>query len=122
MTAAERTALGKHAAAARWGKGRRRYDRIEIAGFCERHDVASFSLFGSILRRDFNSGSDVDVIVDFVPGSPRSFMKLVTMTRELESMFGRRVDLCTRKGILSSESKTRKTEILRTAKEIYVQA
>jgi uncharacterized protein len=94
-----------------------RYNRSLIVDFCSRHGVSSFSFFGSILRDDFNPGSDVDVLIDFAPGSPRSFMKHVLMTRELEDMFKRRVDLCTRRGIASYRQKA---EILRTAKEIYV--
>lgn len=114
--------LGRRAAMTRWGKHGRRYDRSQIADFCLRHGVSSFALFGSILRRDFNPRSDVDVLVVFAKDAPRSFMKLVTMTRELELMFGRPVDLCTKSAVLRSESRSRKNEILKTAKEIYAEA
>ncbi len=84
--------------------------------------VSSFALFGSILRRDFGPRSDVDVLVQFSPKAERSIVKFVGMIRELEIMFGRHVDLCTKGAELQSESKARRDEILETAREIYVQA
>jgi len=33
-----------------------------IKAFCERHGVAEFSLFGSVLRSDFGPHSDVDLM------------------------------------------------------------
>ena len=52
--------------------GRIRFDNAEpeqpIAEFCRRHGVRRLSVFGSILRDDFNPQSDVDVLVEFLPG------------------------------------------------------
>ena len=39
-----------------------------IADFCRRHRVKRLSLFGSILRDDFGPDSDVDFLVEFLPG------------------------------------------------------
>jgi predicted nucleotidyltransferase len=43
-------------------------DQEKIASFCRRHHIERFALFGSALRRDFRSDSDVDVLVEFSPG------------------------------------------------------
>jgi len=46
-------------------------DRKRIAEFCRRWKIAEFSLFGSALREDFETQSDVDVLVGFeadIPG------------------------------------------------------
>jgi predicted nucleotidyltransferase len=43
-------------------------DRAAIADFCQRHHVRRLALFGSVLRDDFGSQSDVDVLVEFEPG------------------------------------------------------
>ena len=40
----------------------------QIAQFCHRHHIRKLSLFGSVLRDDFGSKSDVDVLVEFEPG------------------------------------------------------
>lgn len=51
------------------------------------------SLVGSALRDDFYPDSDVDVLVEFLPGHVPGF-EFVTIERELSSLLqGRRVDL-----------------------------
>ena len=39
-----------------------------IAAFCRRNHIRQLGLFGSVLRPDFRSESDVDVLVEFDPG------------------------------------------------------
>ncbi len=45
-----------------------------IAEFCQRHRIRKLSLFGSVLRDDFRPDSDIDVLVEFEPGSSRKFV------------------------------------------------
>ncbi len=66
-----------------------------VADFCRRHHIRKLSLFGSVLRDDFGPGSDVDVLVEFEPGSVPGFFGLHEMERELSVAFGRKVDLNT---------------------------
>ena len=40
---------------------------VEIIKFCQRCQVKQFYLFGSVLRDDFTSESDIDVMVEFFP-------------------------------------------------------
>ncbi len=54
-------------------------DRARLAAFCRRWGVAEFALFGSVLREDFGSESDVDVLVTFSPDVQRSLFDLVDM-------------------------------------------
>jgi len=37
----------------------------EIARFCQKWQIMELALFGSVLREDFNSESDVDMLVTF---------------------------------------------------------
>ena len=68
----------------------------DIAAFCERHHVLKLALFGSVIRQDFRPGSDVDVLVEFVPGKGPGLIGMAGMEQELSSMIGgRRVDLRT---------------------------
>lgn len=67
----------------------------QIEAFCKRHHVAKLSLFGSILRDDFRPDSDIDVLVEFLPGSRVSLFDLGGMLMELRTMLGRDVDLRT---------------------------
>lgn len=65
-----------------------------IAGFCRRHHIRRLALFGSILRDDFGPESDVDVLVEFEPGT-RVGLSFFTMQDELTTILGRQVDLNT---------------------------
>lgn len=40
----------------------------KIVDFCRRHHIRKLSLFGSVLRDDFGSDSNIDVLVEFEPG------------------------------------------------------
>lgn len=76
----------------------------QIENFCNRWQVAEFALFGSVLRNDFRSDSDVDVMVQFLPDSHPTLFDLVEMEDELRQVFNRDIDLVTRKGIASSRN------------------
>lgn len=67
-----------------------------VAKFCRMHGVSELALFGSVLREDFNSDSDVDVLVEFLPGRRVSLFDVAGMELELIEMLGRDVDLLTR--------------------------
>ena len=94
-------------------------DRVAIADFCRRWKILDFALFGSVLREDFRSDSDVDVLVAFEPGSGWSLLDHVTMEEELSSLFGRKVDIVTRPAIERSTNWIRRRAILDTAQPIY---
>jgi len=85
-----------------------------IADFCRRHYIRRLSLFGSILRDDFKSDSDVDLLVEFEPGATPGF-GFVGIQEELSAILGRKVDLNT-SGFLS---KYFRDEVLREAEVLY---
>jgi len=64
----------------------------EIMAFCTRNSIARLSLFGSILRDDFTPESDVDVLVEFLPGKTPGMFGIVRMQIELTRLFGRVID------------------------------
>lgn len=66
-----------------------------IAEFGRRHGVRRLSLFGSILRDDFRSDSDIDMLVEFYPGRTPGMIGFGGMILELSAMLGRRVDFRT---------------------------
>jgi predicted nucleotidyltransferase len=93
-----------------------RVPRRKIADFCKRWKVVEFSLFGSILRDDFNSDSDVDVLVTFAPDAQVSLFDMAQMELELKTIFAREVDLVEKASLYNPY---RRREILRTAKRVY---
>ena len=68
-------------------------DPIDL--LCKRHAVRELSLFGSILRDDFDPvSSDVDVVVSFGPPPGESLARqYFDFKRDLEQLIGRPVDL-----------------------------
>ncbi|MHB9132726.1 MAG: nucleotidyltransferase family protein [Armatimonadota bacterium] len=90
-----------------------------IADFCRRWKVVEFALFGSVLREDFRPTSDVDVLVTFAPDAHWTLFDHVQMQEELATIFGRKVDLVTKRGIERSRNPLRRKAILDSAEVIY---
>ena len=67
---------------------------VKIADFCRRHNIRRLALFGSVLGDDFTADSDVDVLVEFEPGT-RLGLKFFALQEELSLILGRKVDLNT---------------------------
>ena len=65
----------------------------EIAEICRRHRVKELSLFGSAARGEMRADSDVDLLVDFLPGARPGLLGVSAMMREFTVLLGRRVDL-----------------------------
>ncbi len=91
-----------------------------IVGFCRRWKIVEFALFGSVLRDDFRPDSDLDVLVTFAPEAAWSLFDHVTMQDELKALFGRAVDLVSRRGLERSQNYIRRKAILSSAQVIYV--
>ena len=94
----------------------------KIADFCRRWKIIEFALFGSVLRGDFRPDSDIDVLVTFASDAGWSLFDHVEMQDELKSLFGRNVDLVSRRGIERSRNPIRRKEILESAEVIYAAA
>ncbi len=75
-------------------------DKEKIRDFRKRHYIHKLAVYGSALRGDFGPGSDIDVLVDFMPGHVPGFFRLFDMEEELSVIFGgRKVDLRTREDL-----------------------
>jgi predicted nucleotidyltransferase len=92
----------------------------KIADYCRRWKITEIALFGSALRDDFNPESDVDVLVTFDRDAHWTLFEMVDMQGELKEIFGRDVDLVSRRGIESSQNYLRRKEILSSAEVIHV--
>jgi len=91
-------------------------DQATLTDFCQQHGVAKLALFGSALRDDFDTAhSDVDLLVEFMPGVSKSLFKLVRMEHALERIFRRQVDLTTP----GSLSKYFRDDVLSAAVVLY---
>ncbi len=93
--------------------------REKIAEFCKKWKIREFALFGSVLRIKFHADSDIDVLVTFDVDAKHTLFDLVHMQDELKEIFGREVDIISRRGIESSRNYIRRDAILNSAEEIY---
>jgi|SRR6266511_448631 len=93
--------------------------QAEIAAFCRRHHIRKLALFGSVLRSDFRSNSDIDVLVEFDPDHVPGFIRLAGIELELSTLLGgREVDMNTPR-CLSSYFRDK---VLAEAEVLYAEA
>lgn len=93
--------------------------RAKIEDFCKRWKIVEFSFFGSILRDDFHSDSDIDVLIEFIPNSPWGLLDLAKMEQELCQILNRPVDLVNKKAVEKSHNWIRRQNILESAEVYY---
>lgn len=55
-------------------------------------------LFGSFVRNEQNDKSDIDIVVEFLPGR-KSYDNFINLVFFLENLFGRKVELLTPESI-----------------------
>ena len=68
----------------------------KIAEFCKSNYIIKLSLFGSVLRDDFNETSDIDILVEFDKGHIPGFIRLANIANQLsEILEGKKVDIRT---------------------------
>ena len=89
-------------------------DREKVAEFCRARGIRKLSLFGSVLRDDFDPArSDVDVLAE-LPAS-RPGWEFFGWQEDLAAILGRKVDLHTPHSL----SKYFRGEVLRDALTVY---
>ena len=94
-------------------------DPDRLAALCEKWKIARLELFGSVLREDFGPESDVDVLVSYRPDAEWSLMDTVEIESELSTLFGRRVDLVSRRAVERSYNWVRRRAILGSARNLH---
>lgn len=92
-------------------------DRERLAAFCRENRIRRLAFFGSVLRDDFGPDSDVDVLVEFEPGTRLGY-RYIRIMDDLSQLIGRRVDMMTPNSIRPAY----RDEILSTARDYYVAA
>ena len=94
-------------------------NQTAIRGFCQKHQVARFYLFGSILRDDFSESSDVDVLLDLGERC-LGYDEHFAMVGELRALFERAVDLVEERQLLSGHTHPSiVANIMKSRKMIY---
>jgi predicted nucleotidyltransferase len=100
-------------------------DMEKIATFCKKWHIARLEIFGSVLRDDFKSDSDLD----FLYTAGARFRRELAygpwaqnrIAEELSRLMGREVDLIERRQIEKHRNWIRREHILNTALPVYVE-
>ena len=72
--------------------------KAKINQICQHYNISKLSLFGSVLRHDFTTESDIDILVEFEPGKTPG-LAIIRIEDELSHLLGRVVDLRTPKDL-----------------------
>ena len=93
------------------------FDRSRLRQFCRENGIKKLSLFGSVLRDDYGTESDIDILVEFMPGEIVGFFRLARTERELSNILGsRKVDLRTPEDL----SDYFRERVIAESEELYV--
>jgi len=87
-----------------------------IEGFCRKWEITELAVFGSALRDDFRSDSDLDFLATFSDEAKWSVFDHGRMSEELSRLLGRRVDIVEKDDL---NNPFRRKEILATNRIIY---
>jgi predicted nucleotidyltransferase len=67
---------------------------------------------GSIVREDFNKNSDIDLLVSYLPSVSIGLLDMVELKEKMEDLFGRSIDLMSKKAIENGKNKLKKEIVL----------
>lgn len=91
----------------------------KIALFCKENGIRRMAVFGSALRQDFHSESDIDILVEFETDRIPGLFGMARMERELAVLFnGRKIDLRTPEDL----SRYFRQKVLEEAESLYARA
>jgi predicted nucleotidyltransferase len=90
-------------------------DERRLAEICARYGVRELSLFGSAVRGEMGTDSDIDLLVVFDESSKVGLITFGRLQSELAELFGRPVDLVPRDGL----KRALRSEVLSQARTLY---
>lgn len=91
----------------------------QLAAYCRSRGIAELEIFGSAVRDDFGDGSDIDLLVAFEPERAPDLFEFGRIEEELTALFGRKVDLVSRRAVEESGNTLRRASVLDAARQIY---
>jgi len=97
------------------------FDRERLGRLCRERGIVRLDLFGSALREDLGPDSDVDLLATVGPKAAVTLLDWADIQERLAEIFGRSVDLVSRRAIERSQNPYRREAILSTAVSIYVE-
>lgn len=93
----------------------------ELKEFCRQWRICELAFFGSILRADFHTESDIDIMISFYPSTRWGLLAHTQMQHELAQILQRPVDLVTKRGVENSANWIIRERILENARVLFDQ-
>ena len=91
----------------------------QIAQLCRRWKIARLAVFGSAVRGELRSDSDLDLLVAFRADADWTMLDHYAMEEELSRLFGRDVDLVSMQAVQENPNHMTRRHILDSARQIY---
>lgn len=92
-------------------------DQSTLARICEQHHIRRLALFGSQIKGTAGPDSDIDLLVEFLPGARPTLLDVAQIEIDLSQVLGgRKVDVRTAQDL----SPYFRDEVVRTAEVQYV--
>jgi len=86
-----------------------------IRAYCETQPIARLSLFGSAMRGELRDESDIDLLIEYRPGTTVTLLTLAGHEIDLGNLIGRKVDLRMKEEL----RKTFRQQVIDSARPIY---
>jgi uncharacterized protein len=90
-----------------------------VATVCERHPVMRMQIFGSQASGRVHQGSDVDLLVEFLPEARIGLLEMGELKEDLEDVLGCTVDLISKAAVERSRNPFRRNSILSAPLTVY---
>ncbi|MGO9262522.1 MAG: nucleotidyltransferase family protein [Bryobacteraceae bacterium] len=74
-------------------------EETKLADLCVRYSVRELSLFGSAARGEMRPDSDIDLLVEFLPGAHIDLVDHAGLMLDLSHLLGKKVDLVSKNGL-----------------------
>jgi predicted nucleotidyltransferase len=79
--------------------GHAQIDEVGLADLCRKYYVRELSVFGSAARGDMRPDSDIDFLVEFLPGAKIDLVDYAGLMLDLSKLIGCKVDLVSKRGL-----------------------
>ena len=93
--------------------------RTVVRSVCESRPVARVDVFGSVGRGTPHAGSDVDLLVEFLPEATPGLFEMGSLKEDLQERLGCRVDLLSRRAVERGRNAIRRLAILANPVTVY---
>ena len=86
---------------------------------CARYPIVRADFFGSVAQGKAGAGSDVDVLVDFLPGADVGLLEMGALREDLAEALGCPVDVVSRRAVERSTNPFRRLAMLAKTVNAY---